>query len=384
MDTSPSLLDPYVSPVKDEDEDNTYTVHKLGRQLAPAAALPFLYSSAKGQYRINYATYAQQSDRGAFTGWGGAFYKRETLPGKLSQQIFLPKEFQGRPLSKPEIEEVRKSGALAQRYAGMGFQAQLALRMGANLYAISGRNYKEIGGEYGVEDEAIFADTLAVVSNMAEVGTYNVGLNKVSCGQEMAAAPWLEVSHRLNLAGNLFQAGAGALRLSLEGYDYLEEGEFNQSTVAYASMDLAAGAAGAAYSGLVLNQVARASNGASRNSILMHVVEISPRLQWGLRAAGVAGSAFGFGVNAYTYYQARQDRTLTGEEVREIKNISTLGMIGSGFLLAGGLMVTTATAPVAVGVLMTAGIAFLVGQSVYQYRHEIYELFQHTYLSIDL
>lgn len=354
-------------------DTEAYREHKIVRQIAAQSVSATLsLAHAAGIYRINKALFETNPDHPFFQNGSRTLYEEDSHWGRTASKIFLP----GR---RRKTEALHRSGLRWKNFASWGAALPLAGRLAANLYVTNQAPIAAKEGSAFLQKAAINLDSTAMALQGAETLLFCGGQQMTLHNRWRGSAAMLRLGWRGGIAGGGFQMGAGLLRLEQEMEHYFETGKINNSTVFYGAADAFWGGSGIAWSHEVLKEAraARSAAAAGRSSAainrigaehhaLLGMIEPAARVKIGLRVAGSVASVVGLGFNLYDLGDAITDDSLD-RKARNKRILSDgIGIAGSCLMIAAGLMVGTALAPLA-GVALAAGTAAFIGQTVLDY-----------------
>lgn len=346
-----------------------YLLHKLTRQVV-AAPLEAVNNAiyAVGSYRSHYAGYFNPVHDSVYDDSVGRFYDRDARVGRVLEKALVPEKMRDAETNDVSRQALRKSGARLIRYAHMGIQGMDVAALGGNLFALS--ECAETGCDTP-QTAAAATDAMRVSIDAGAIALHNRGLSLIESGAEAGAFKALKAAHRATIGLGFFSILAGTSRLISETDHYMETGDARGSAFLYGALDALEGAADIARSGYFLGQAKLAPSLAAGNDILSFgAVTFSPRLVMFLRAAYGASGFLGTAMNGAIVadglfgeeasYEARKKKVVSG----------TIGIFGSGLLIASAMMVATPLAPISTAIYI-GGMLVLAGQTVYDHYDEI-------------
>jgi hypothetical protein len=356
---------------KKKKPSTSYTTHTVGRQIvAPAVSAFFSLRALQASYAMLLADYAKNphkdiflQDRALQSGLFRTLYDPKTSLGRAASRLLIGTHAHAFPLTTADIQ------ALQRRSAHLSAQSSLGLTLGQTTRLLPNVAALSTSDATGLERVPLILDTTSLFSNMSDSALYTLGSQLFGQSNNAGAVQALQASQRLNVFSSGLVLSTGLGRLAVEIDRGLSGDNINGSSLFYGALDTGNGAIGVLYSGNVVQQAGKATDAADRAKALLGYTPMPPLVQNGMRVLGGVGAGIGVVSNGLRF-STSFDPSLSADQRQQAQISSTLGLIGSGAMVAGMLLVTPALMPVS-GALCLIGTVVLIGQSAYDYRREI-------------
>ena len=351
-----------------------YLLHKLTRQ-ALTAPLDALNNAvyAVGSYRSHYAGYYNPVHDRVYSGdFVERLYDRDTRVGRTLEKALVPERLRDAETNEASREALRKSGARFIRRAHTGMQVLDAATLAGDLVAL--RECAETG--CGVaQTSAVATDAVRVSLDAGVIFLANRGLSLIEAGAEAGAYRMLSTAQRATIGLGIFGMVAGTSRLIAETEHYLDTGDARGSAFVYGAIDALEGSADIARSGYFLGRARLMPTIKAANDVLSFgAVTFSPGLTVFLRTAYGASGFLGVAANGAIVADGLFEEGAPPEQRRKKVVSGSIGMVGSGLLIASAMMVATPLAPVSTAIYI-GGMLVLAGQTIYDHFDEIAAFF---------
>lgn len=323
-----------------------------------------------------------------------AIYRRETPLGRTAERIFLPKKYRRDHLSEDELNHLN-AGAHGVLIRTARF---LQLADGSRLVGDSAAIASCYWGEGECKTPEITVTGLDIGSTVTWLG-FNTLRNHGATIVEQAglAKDAIRATELRNLGYKTFQRvtriqiGANALevivgmsKMGIEMRNYfVDPSEMKPSAFVDGAIDAGLGGAWFAYSRFLLEQaaIAKAEGDIRKGTTIMSFWGKPPptKLLVSMRIIGVGGAIIGTVSSGLIIYEGIDGVDQTGRKISEEEQTKRIvsGSLGlaSSLLFAGyAFFVTPAAQPVA-ALLVTAGAALMVIQTIYDEHDAIAALF---------
>jgi hypothetical protein len=238
-----------------------------------------------------------------------------------------------------------------------------SIRLAGNVAALA------TGTDYGKLTTTL--DTAAaglVLSHKFYFGRGNKALAS-SCAE--SAQRLFIKANSLGIVGGGLSFLTGLSRLNDEFSKFRQGQPVNTTTVVYGFSDIGFGTTYMVTDMYYLKASQRASNAKNAATILQGTTSLPKSLVFARSCFGTLAALPGIALNGKSLFDGATNSHLERSERTEKLISGSLGMTGSLLFLGSALLMSPAMVPVGM-TLSIAGTAFTVGQSLYDYRQEIF------------
>jgi hypothetical protein len=135
--------------------------------------------------------------------------------------------------------------------------------------------------------------------------------------------------------------------------------------------EVSRGGYGMLFTASAVNAAINADTKEGQISALMSHYQMPKGVVYSMRALNTVGGVAGLGMNGASIHEGFMSDTLTRQEKEEKIISGSVGAAGSFMFLGAALCVTPATAPIG-AVLLIGGTLCIIGQTLYDYRREMW------------
>lgn len=358
--SSPHIAYASMAPTLEGDAYAQFQLTKEG--ISPfIRGLRNIFVASSEQYRRT-AFFVQNPDSHDFKGLRGAPFRNDTRLGQMMAAIYPGASAYAKSPAE-HVEDFQRMRQTFNRYAEGFGTVDKFFRISANGLTVAKL----------VEDWEWNRKNAAALSLVALDGAQLVqsarasalyvradALLKPNLPISDAAAEFAAASRRLYTKVSAIQLASGVIRLVVE---FSSDQPANPTSVTYATLDVAQGAAGVAREVTLGVEAARAVGNAEKVRVLMEVARVGDKLKISMGVLQGVGSVFTIGLSIYTYCEVDDIPNLDPKIKSKLKRNSVFGIFsgaaGLGSSICAILGMATPAGWLLAAAIVIGGVGFI-------------------------